>query len=313
MHPLLLCFSPLLNTIRSFSSSSANHSASVTARRSGLEQRSIHRLACRGVSPAPPEMASGLSHGTRRDVSIESMARPVAVDHRISIHYYFRIADNLLRQADVYREEKNVLDLYIILLRYSSLLLETIPKHRDYNAFKAREKDFLKKGLHNSEKILGVVNELESLKPVVQQQIATLNSRVADEPNGVYGTHVASSGLEHHTPGPYMSKSMAGSPTLLLQKPLPGSKHQAAPSQSIQPYRHAMKINRIRMRELRGLHIRHGEVDPVFVPEPGGGVPPGVPICVAPRYRRAARSEHRAHGSRGSRAASVMYCVDAVV
>ncbi|WVZ85455.1 hypothetical protein U9M48_032382 [Paspalum notatum var. saurae] len=316
MHPLLLCFSPLLNTIRSFSSSSANHSASVTARRSGLEQRSIHRLACRGVSPAPPEMASGLSHGTRRDVSIESMARPVAVDHRISIHYYFRIADNLLRQADVYREEKNVLDLYIILLRYSSLLLETIPKHRDYNAFKAREKDFLKKGLHNSEKILGVVNELESLKPVVQQQIATLNSRVADEPNGVYGTHVASSGLEHHTPGPYMSKSMAGSPTLLLQKPLPGSKHQAAPSQSIQPYRHAMKIfeDFISDTEKWILSSYQNQKYAVLTSNyVGGGVPPGVPICVAPRYRRAARSEHRAHGSRGSRAASVMYCVDAVV
>ncbi|EES03035.1 hypothetical protein BDA96_03G187100 [Sorghum bicolor] len=182
-------------------------------------------------------MASGLSHGT----SIESMARPVAVDHRISIHYYFRIADNLLRQANVYREEKNVLDLYIILLRYSSLLLETIPKHRDYHAFKAREKEFLKKGPHNSEKILGVVNELESLKPVVQQQIATCNSRGADEPNGVYGTYAASSGLEHQTPDPYMSKSLAGSPTRLLQKPLPGSKHQAATSQSIQPYRHAMK------------------------------------------------------------------------
>jgi hypothetical protein len=27
------------------------------------------------------------------------MARPIAVDHRISIHYYFRIADNLLRQV----------------------------------------------------------------------------------------------------------------------------------------------------------------------------------------------------------------------
>ncbi|PWZ09543.1 AMSH-like ubiquitin thioesterase 3 [Zea mays] len=186
-------------------------------------------------------MASELSHGTRRDVCIESMARPIAVDHRISIHYYFRIADNLLRQANVYREEKNVLDLYILLLRYSSLLLETIPKHRDYNAFKAREKEFLKKGPHNSEKILGIVNELESLKPVVQQQIATGNSRGADEPNGVYGTYAASSELEHHTSGPYVSKSLSGSPTRLLQKPLPGSKHQAAMSQNVQPYRHAMK------------------------------------------------------------------------
>uniref|UniRef100_A0A0D9V1A8 MPN domain-containing protein n=1 Tax=Leersia perrieri TaxID=77586 RepID=A0A0D9V1A8_9ORYZ len=52
-------------------------------------------------------------------INVEAMARPVAVDHRISLAYYFRIADNLLRQANIYREEKNLLDLYIILLRYS--------------------------------------------------------------------------------------------------------------------------------------------------------------------------------------------------
>lgn len=118
----------------------------------------------------------------------------------------------------------------------------------------------------------------------MQQQIATHNSRGTDEPDGVYGTYAASTGLEHHTPGPYMSKvctsllyilllavsspvskegtmcskqllacsrnlanvslllqSLAGSPTRLLQKPLPGSKHQAATSQSVQPYKHAMK------------------------------------------------------------------------
>jgi hypothetical protein len=36
-------------------------------------------------------------------------------------------------------------------------------------------------------------------------------------------------------------QSLSGSPTRLLQKPLPGSKHQAAMSQNVQPYRHAMK------------------------------------------------------------------------
>ncbi|KAJ1283667.1 hypothetical protein BS78_03G146100 [Paspalum vaginatum] len=184
-------------------------------------------------------MASGPPHRARRGVSIESLARPVAVDHRISIHYYFRIADNLLRQANVYRDEKNLLDLYILLLRYTSLLLETIPKHRDYNSFKAREKEFLKKGPHNSEKLLDVVNELESLKPVVQQQqIGNHDSMGAEEPDDVYGTYAASSGMEHHRPGPYMSKSLAGSPSGLLLKSLSGSKHQSAPSQSVQPDGH---------------------------------------------------------------------------
>ncbi|WVZ70800.1 hypothetical protein U9M48_019437 [Paspalum notatum var. saurae] len=187
-------------------------------------------------------MASRPPHRARIGVSIETLAHPVAVDHRISIHYYFRIADNLLRQANIYRNEKNLLDLYIILLRYTSLLLETIPKHRDYNSFKAKEKEFLKKGPHNSEKLLDVVNELESLKPVVQQQqFGNHDSMGAEEPDDVYGTYASSSGMEHHSPGPYyMSKSLAGSPS--LQKSLSGSKHQSAPSQSVQPDRNTIKL-----------------------------------------------------------------------
>jgi STAM-binding protein len=96
-------------------------------------------------------MAMASPQQSRRETNIEGMARPVAVDHRIRLPYYFRIADNLLRQANIYREEKNLLDLYIILLRYSSLLSETIPKHRDYHVFKSREKEFVKKGPHNSD------------------------------------------------------------------------------------------------------------------------------------------------------------------
>ncbi|TKW14634.1 hypothetical protein SEVIR_5G179300v4 [Setaria viridis] len=186
-------------------------------------------------------MATGPPRRARGDVSIESLARPVAVDHRISIQYYFRIADNLLRQADVYREENNLLDLYIILLRYSSLLLETIPKHHDYNAFKAREKEFLKKGPHNSQKLRSVLNELESLKPVVQQQFSNRNCGGAEEPNGVNGTYAASSGMEQYIPSPYMPKSLAGGPTGLLQKSFSSSKHQTTSLQNVQPERQLIK------------------------------------------------------------------------
>ncbi|KAJ1277704.1 hypothetical protein BS78_04G024000 [Paspalum vaginatum] len=169
-------------------------------------------------------MASSPPHRARRGgVSIETLARPVAVDHRISIHHYFRVADSLLRQANAYRDEEMLVDLYTILLRYTSLLLETtIPKHRGYSSFKAREKEFLKKGPHSSEKLLHVVSELESLKPVVVQQIG------------------------NHEPGDLSSKSLAGiSPSSgLLQKSSSssGSKHhQSAQSPSVQPGRHTIK------------------------------------------------------------------------
>nr|CAB3476218.1 unnamed protein product [Digitaria exilis] len=114
----------------------------------------------------------GPSQQCRGAFDIEALAPAIAVDHNIRLPNYFRIADSLLTQANIYREEKNLIQLYVLLLRYSSLLCETIPKHRDYRTFKSGEKDFFKK------KLLDVINELESLKPVVQQEIMELDDTV---------------------------------------------------------------------------------------------------------------------------------------
>ncbi|KAI4303158.1 hypothetical protein MLD38_038821 [Melastoma candidum] len=102
-------------------------------------------------------------------IDVNSIVRTVEVDNRISLHYYYRIADNLLRQANVYREENNVVDLYIILLRFSSLASETIPLHRDYPNLRSREKTIYKK------KLLEVLDELELLKPEFHRRVQELN------------------------------------------------------------------------------------------------------------------------------------------
>ncbi|KAF8015577.1 hypothetical protein BT93_H1178 [Corymbia citriodora subsp. variegata] len=102
-------------------------------------------------------------------INVNSVARRVEVDNRIPLHYYYRIADNLLKQANVYREEKNIVDLYIILLRFSSLVSETIPFHRDYQLLRPKERSTYRK------KLLDVVNELESLKPEFHRRVDELN------------------------------------------------------------------------------------------------------------------------------------------
>ncbi|KAF3334547.1 AMSH-like ubiquitin thioesterase 3 isoform X1 [Carex littledalei] len=107
-----------------------------------------------------------------KEIDLNEYTRPVEVDHRISLPYYYRIAENLLRQAKIYREEKNLIDLYIILVRCSSLLCETIPAHRDYGTFKSREKSLFRK------KLLDVVSELETIKPAVLHQINTHNKAI---------------------------------------------------------------------------------------------------------------------------------------
>ncbi|XVE65547.1 hypothetical protein DITRI_Ditri08aG0008400 [Diplodiscus trichospermus] len=102
-------------------------------------------------------------------IDVNAMARRVDVDNRIPLRYYYRIADNLLKQASIYREEKNVVDLYIILLRYSSLVSETIPFHRDYQVLLPKEKAVYRK------RLLAVLDELESLKLEVHRKVEELN------------------------------------------------------------------------------------------------------------------------------------------
>ncbi|CAN4106360.1 unnamed protein product [Withania somnifera] len=96
-------------------------------------------------------------------MDVDAMSRKVEVDNRIPLRNYYRIANNLLRQANIHRGEKNIIDLYIILLRYSSLVTETIPYHRDYQALHAKERALSKKML------LAVLDELEGLKPEFQR------------------------------------------------------------------------------------------------------------------------------------------------
>ncbi|KAL2338974.1 hypothetical protein Fmac_013420 [Flemingia macrophylla] len=102
-------------------------------------------------------------------IDLDSIARKVEVDNRIPLRYYYRIADNLLKQANIYREENNIVDLYIILLRFLSLVSETIPYHRDYQASQASERAAYKK------RSRAVLNELESLKPEFKRRVEKLN------------------------------------------------------------------------------------------------------------------------------------------
>lgn len=98
-------------------------------------------------------------------VNIDAMSRKIEVDNRISLRNYYRIADNLLKQANIFREEKNLIDLYVILLRYLSLVSETIRDHKDYHDLCPKERAFSKK------KSLAVLDELEALKPKVRRQL----------------------------------------------------------------------------------------------------------------------------------------------
>lgn len=101
----------------------------------------------------------------KNPINIREAARKIEVDHRIPLQNYYKIADNLLKEANTRRQENNIIDLYILLLRYAGLVTETIPFHRDYSTSDHREKISYKK------KLLDVLRELECLRPEVEREI----------------------------------------------------------------------------------------------------------------------------------------------
>ncbi|KAH7556937.1 hypothetical protein JRO89_XS11G0014200 [Xanthoceras sorbifolium] len=113
-----------------------------------------------------------------KTINIPAIVRRLDVDNRIPLRFYYRIADDALKQAGIYRAEKNIIDLYVMLLRFSSLVSETIPHHRDYRASLQSNRVDLKK------KLLNALNELEELKPAMQQEIGELNRKNSCQING---------------------------------------------------------------------------------------------------------------------------------
>ncbi|XP_022760642.1 AMSH-like ubiquitin thioesterase 3 isoform X2 [Durio zibethinus] len=147
-------------------------------------------------------------------IDVNAMARRVEVDNRIPLRYYYRIADNLLKQASIYGGEKNIVDLYIILLRYSSLVSETIPFHRDYQVLLLREKSVYRK------RLLAVLDELESLKPEVHQRVEELNKAHAGaQLIELDGHEISSYGLEKMSPLDWPSVNKGYNMSLDIKKP----------------------------------------------------------------------------------------------
>uniref|UniRef100_A0A061RST2 Associated molecule with the sh3 domain of stam 1 isoform protein n=1 Tax=Tetraselmis sp. GSL018 TaxID=582737 RepID=A0A061RST2_9CHLO len=85
--------------------------------------------------------------------AIKKRVRPV-----LGLRYYYRSAELLLQQADSYRRQKNEDELYVMLLRYASLVLETIPDHSDFrNGVDSKYQEL-------KAKASPVIEELERLK-----------------------------------------------------------------------------------------------------------------------------------------------------
>ncbi|CAI9113552.1 OLC1v1014172C4 [Oldenlandia corymbosa var. corymbosa] len=134
-------------------------------------------------------------------INIAASAKKLDVNHRIPLRIYFRTADNVLRKADIFRQEDDIIDQYVTLLRFSSLAMETIPRHREYRTALQSDKNYLKK------KLLNVLSELEELQPVVQRRIEDLNRQRLQVNNRGYQPHHQSSNI--YPPAKQLSSAFA--------------------------------------------------------------------------------------------------------
>jgi STAM-binding protein len=82
----------------------------------------------------------------------------VPVDNLLPISTYYRTLTVLDRQISAYRAESNVEQLYVMLHRYASLLVDTIPKHKN---FAKTDAAYI---LHRHKVINTIMPELERLK-----------------------------------------------------------------------------------------------------------------------------------------------------
>ncbi|CAM8981114.1 unnamed protein product [Rhodiola kirilowii] len=114
-------------------------------------------------------------------INIALCAPMIAVDNRIPLWRYYRMADNVLRQADIYRQENNIIDLYVMLLRFSSLNTETIPRHRDYKFYLQSQKNVFKK------KLLKALQELEELKPLLRRKLDEMEIKQMSKASQPFG------------------------------------------------------------------------------------------------------------------------------
>ncbi|KAF5825824.1 hypothetical protein DUNSADRAFT_6660 [Dunaliella salina] len=78
-------------------------------------------------APRPPRQRGLIDH-----LASQAAAKPV--NSGVSLNKYYACAQLLLRQAACYEKAGVEEQEYVMLMRFASLMLETIPKHKDFNA-----------------------------------------------------------------------------------------------------------------------------------------------------------------------------------
>ncbi|CEP14054.1 hypothetical protein [Parasitella parasitica] len=99
----------------------------------------------------------------------------ISVDPNIPIRLYFRSADLLLKQARVYKLEKDLEHAYVLYMKYTNLGLTELPKHPSYK--NAENKKSLKTLNKNC---LEALESLETMKPALEKAYNSYIKKIYD-------------------------------------------------------------------------------------------------------------------------------------
>eukprot|EP01024_Parvocaulis_polyphysoides_P060107 TRINITY_DN6524_c0_g1_i1.p1 TRINITY_DN6524_c0_g1~~TRINITY_DN6524_c0_g1_i1.p1 ORF type:complete len:242 (-),score=24.49 TRINITY_DN6524_c0_g1_i1:59-784(-) len=114
-------------------------------------------------------------------------AKILAPNHGIKIGRYYYSADLLIRQIGEYRNVQNLEQLYVMLLRYSSLVVETLPHHREFvpsdRKYLELKKVLLDRLLPEAEEVKKKLDANEKRQIQASRPQGTLIARGQEPPN----------------------------------------------------------------------------------------------------------------------------------
>jgi len=94
----------------------------------------------------------------QRMKSLAEAASDFKVDNRIPIRRYFRSGQEMIKMAEVYRQEGNHEAAYVLYLKYMTLFVEKLKTHRDYNQILPSDK---KKAMSKVREAMSITENLK--------------------------------------------------------------------------------------------------------------------------------------------------------
>jgi len=104
---------------------------------------------------------------TERLKCLAVAASNLKVDSRIPIRRYFRSGQEMMKMAEIYRNEGNTEAAYVLYLKYMTLFVEKLAGHKDYNQIIPAEKKKVKKSVVE---IMAITEDLKKKLKVMYEE-----------------------------------------------------------------------------------------------------------------------------------------------